>query len=111
VQSRPDNTYYAATSLSEAGLSVSVDQVEASLTASFFHRVDQWLTGGMASLLPEYRQSLAWVGEEITLTLDKERTRVVRGTLIGIDEVGCLVLQGAEGERRFATGDISAPTT
>jgi len=107
VRSKPDNTYYAATSLSEAGLSVSVDQVEASLTASFFRRVEQWARGGMTGLLPEYRQCLAWVGEEISLTLDKERSQVVRGTLVGIDEVGRLVLQGADGERRFAAGDVT----
>ena len=61
-------------------------------------------------MLPDYRRALAWVGEEIAMTLDRERKTVVRGILIGIDETGCLVLRSAEGERRFANGDIK-PTT
>ncbi len=66
--------------------------------------LSRYAGSGLAPLLDDWRRLDAYQGEQVTL-LSGERQ--IQGILLGIDDQGCLLLEGPNGCQRFAAGEVS----
>jgi len=104
IVTMPEDVEYPATSLAAEGVS---GVTAAALVAAFARRLDRWerrwRRAGFAPVRNAWLDRAAGLGEDI-------RVRLERSTLVGrfldLDEDGALVLDGPDGARRIAAGEV-----
>lgn len=100
----PSGTEFPATSLAVAGIGNATPGV---LLEAFAHHFEpwhrRWLAEGFAPVRRAWLTRASGLGEEV-------RVRLERATLVGrfldLDEEGALLLEGEEGRRRVAAGEV-----
>jgi BirA family transcriptional regulator, biotin operon repressor / biotin---[acetyl-CoA-carboxylase] ligase len=104
LASKPPAAEYPATSLVDEGLAPISSR---RLVEAFAWRFDQWLwrwrSEGFAPVRQAWLARASGVGQAILVRL--ERTTFA-GRFVDLDENGALLLEGAEGRRRVAAGDV-----
>ncbi|MDJ1156760.1 biotin--[acetyl-CoA-carboxylase] ligase [Chelatococcus sp. SYSU_G07232] len=100
----PSDTPYPATSLAQAVGPVEVAAVFSALSAAFATRLAQWDKGlGFARLREAWLARAAGRGQRVTVRLPG---REVRGTFVGMDSAGRLLLDGEAGRETIDAGDL-----
>jgi BirA family transcriptional regulator, biotin operon repressor / biotin---[acetyl-CoA-carboxylase] ligase len=102
--SHPEHAEYPATSLAEGG-SATVSPVV--LLEAFVREFDRWLAcwreEGFAPVREAWLARASGIGEDIRVRLERV---TLTGRFVDLDETGALLLDGAEGPRRIAAGDV-----
>ena len=101
----PTDTPYPATSLSQAGIAVCVEDLFAALSDAWIGYADLWQEGReFGAIRALWLDRAAGLGEPISVKLGDT---VVRGIFETIDETGRLLLRGADGVLNAITaGDV-----
>lgn len=104
LASSPAESEYPATSLAEAG---TATVSPASLLEGFVREFDRWLARwreeGFAPVRGAWLARASGIGEDIRVRLER---MTLTGRFVDLDETGALLLDGAEGLRRVAAGDV-----
>jgi BirA family transcriptional regulator, biotin operon repressor / biotin---[acetyl-CoA-carboxylase] ligase len=104
LASKPEGVEFPATSLAEQGFP---DVTPARLLAAFIRHFAAWAQRWRAQGFPPVRA--AWlarasgIGEEIRVRLDRS---TFTGRFHDLDQDGALLLDGAQGRRRIAAGEV-----
>jgi BirA family transcriptional regulator, biotin operon repressor / biotin---[acetyl-CoA-carboxylase] ligase len=102
--SHPETSEYPATCLAEGG---SATVSPAALLQAFVREFDPWLARwreeGFAPLREAWLARASGIGEDIRVRLER---MTLTGRFVDLDEDGALLLDGAEGPRRIAAGDV-----
>jgi BirA family transcriptional regulator, biotin operon repressor / biotin---[acetyl-CoA-carboxylase] ligase len=102
--SHPETSEYPATCLAEWG---SATVSPAALLQAFVREFDPWLARwreeGFAPLREAWLARASGIGEDIRVRLER---MTLTGRFVDLDEDGALLLDGAEGPRRIAAGDV-----
>lgn len=91
-----------ATSLALQGVEVDATSLALAVLASLEKWFRAWESG--EPLTDAYLARSATVGREVALHVGTDHP--IRGTAVGVDESGCLILQTPRGRRPFAAGDV-----
>jgi len=78
--------------------------VTAAVAGEVLLALDAFAEAGLAPSLPAWRERDVLRGEPVRLTLGE---RVVDGVARGVDDNGCLLVEGREGLQRFSVGEAS----
>jgi BirA family transcriptional regulator, biotin operon repressor / biotin---[acetyl-CoA-carboxylase] ligase len=104
LASSPAESEYPATSLAEEGIATVSP---ASLLEAFVREFDLWLARwreeGFAPVRGAWLARASGIGEDIRVRLER---MTLTGRFVDLDETGALLLDGAEGLRRVAAGDV-----
>ncbi len=66
--------------------------------------LSRYAEAGLAPFLEDWRRRDAYQGERVTLLSGECQ---IQGVLLGIDDQGCLLLEGPHGRQCFAAGEVS----
>ena len=100
----PEATDFPATSLSEQGSSeVTVEDMLEAFSRHFLTWYNRWRDEGFAPVRSHWLRRARGLDEEITVRLPGE---TVTGVFTGLDDDGTLILEGPDGDRRIAAGDV-----
>jgi BirA family transcriptional regulator, biotin operon repressor / biotin---[acetyl-CoA-carboxylase] ligase len=101
----PAEAAYPATDLAAGGASVTAAALLAALSVKMSGRLAQWNSGnGFATIRADWLARAAGLGENIRVGL---ADRELAGRFEGLDDAGCLVLLGPDGEKTVvAAGDV-----
>jgi BirA family biotin operon repressor/biotin-[acetyl-CoA-carboxylase] ligase len=76
----------------------------AELITALIDALQRYAEAGLAPFLDDWRARDAYCGESVTLIAGSQR---IQGRYCGIDDQGTLLLETADGQRRFAAGEVS----
>lgn len=82
-----------------------VDEVSAEFLDAFRRHYDQWLQWGFAALADDYRRHHWLQGAFVQLRVP-DGPLMAAGTVQGVDDDGHLLVQGEDGIRPFASGEV-----
>lgn len=100
----PDGTDFPATSLWRQGSpEISVEDMLEAFCRHFLTWYNRWRDEGFTSVRSHWLRRAKGVDEEISVRLADE---TVTGIFTGLDDDGTLILEGPDGERRIAAGDV-----
>jgi len=102
--SHPENAEYPATSLAENGIGIIPPAL---LLEGYVREFDAWLARwreeGFAPVREAWLARASGIGEDIRVRFER---MTLTGRFVDLDEDGALLLDGAEGLRRIAAGDV-----
>lgn len=102
--SHPEDSEYPATSLAEDGIAaVSPARLLETFVPEFDRWLGRWQGEGFAPVREAWLARASGVGEDIRVRLER---MTLTGRFVDLDETGALLLDGAEGPRRVAAGDV-----
>jgi BirA family biotin operon repressor/biotin-[acetyl-CoA-carboxylase] ligase len=100
----PPDTPYPATDLAAAGALVTPTQVLEALARAMNRRLEQWQRGqGFAAVRADWLKRAAGLGQDIRVRLPE---RELSGRFQGLDEMGRLLLQAANGVTTVTAGEV-----
>lgn len=100
-------TKYPATALAAEGVNVTLESVVLELSRAFLNRISEWREEGFsARLRDEYLSSLWRLNETVTISFDAERRVTKTGRLLGVDDLGHLLLETDGVVSTIAAGDV-----
>jgi BirA family transcriptional regulator, biotin operon repressor / biotin---[acetyl-CoA-carboxylase] ligase len=104
LSAKPDNVEYPATSLADEGFPEITPKL---LLESFVRQFDRWArlwrAEGFAPVRAAWLARASGIGETVRVRLERS---TFLGRFVDLDEDGALLLDGAEGRRRVAAGEI-----
>ena len=104
VANSPETTDFPATSLWQQGSSeITVEDMLEAFCRHFLAWYNRWRDEGFTSVRSHWLQRALGVDEEISVRLPNE---TVSGFFAGLDDDGTLILEGPDGVRRIAAGDV-----
>jgi BirA family biotin operon repressor/biotin-[acetyl-CoA-carboxylase] ligase len=102
--SQPDSVEYPATSLAAEGMAAVTPQALLAAFARHFEIwVERWRRGGFAPMRAAWLARAMGLGEPVRVRLEHAN---FTGRFLDLDADGALVLDGAEGRRRVAAGEV-----
>ncbi|HKK04502.1 MAG TPA: bifunctional biotin--[acetyl-CoA-carboxylase] ligase/biotin operon repressor BirA [Gammaproteobacteria bacterium] len=87
-----------------AGQALSRNAIAAAVLAELLPALDAFAEDGLGPSLSAWRERDALFGQPVRLTLGEQ---VVEGVARGVDEDGCLLIDGPTGLQRFSVGEAS----
>jgi BirA family biotin operon repressor/biotin-[acetyl-CoA-carboxylase] ligase len=99
VATHPDH----ATSLSAERIEATVESLLETYVECLSHWIARWETSGFAPVRSAWVARAVGIGEPIEVRLPAE---TIPGRFTGLDDDGVLLLDTANGTRRFAAGDV-----
>ena len=100
----PANTDFPATSLWEQGSpGVTGEDMLEAFCRHFLAWYNRWRAEGFGPIRAHWLQRARGLDEEISVRLPGE---TVTGVFTGLDDDGTLILEGPDGDRRIAAGDV-----
>ena len=104
LASAPRDVEYPATSLADQGFpGIAPVAVLEAFTADFVGWTERWGVAGFAPIRTAWLARAGGVGEAIRVRLERS---TLGGRFLDLDEDGALVLEGDDGRRRIAAGEV-----
>lgn len=100
----PDEARYRATSLHDAGATITIEELLKAYTGTVLTWVNRWQKEGFASVREAW---LAFAGNQGGMLRVQNESDVIVGEFVSLDESGALLLRLANGTlKKVAAGDI-----
>jgi BirA family transcriptional regulator, biotin operon repressor / biotin---[acetyl-CoA-carboxylase] ligase len=102
--SAPRDVEYPATSLAAQGYpAITPAALLEAFAARFVYWTERWRTEGFGPVRTAWLERAGGIGEAIRVRLEK---LTLDGRFLDLDEDGALVLEGSDGRRRIAAGEV-----